>query len=82
MFVRNNERGNDMSYKVSKSAVKGRDELIVMVVSSVIASKLVPLAQTVGIDIDPIILTGAILTGLATLSRVIGNWWKHRKDGK
>ena len=71
-----------MAYSKAKTAAKGGNELLVMVVSSIIATNLVPLAQKVGIDIDPMILAVAVVTGIATLSRVVGNWWKHRKDGK
>jgi len=65
-------------YSAKKTAVKGGNELVVMVVSSIIATNLVPYAQQVGIDIDPMILAVSIVAGLGTLSRLIGNWWKHR----
>ena len=71
-----------MNYNPKKTASKGGNELLVMVVSSIIAAKVVPFAQTIGVGIDSNVLSLAIVTGLATLSRIVGNWMKHRKDGK
>ena len=71
-----------MAYSKAKTAVKGGNEALVMVVSSIIATNLVPLAQQVGIDIDPAILAVSIVALLGTLAKVTGNFWKHRKDGK
>ena len=71
-----------MAYSKAKTAAKGGNELLVMVVSSIIATNLVPLAQQIGVDIDPMILAVSIVAGLGTLSKVVGNYWKHRKDGK
>ena len=71
-----------MAYQVKKTATKGGNELLVMVISSVVATKLVPFAQTIGIDIDPAVLAVSIVALCGTASKVIGNWWKHRKEGK
>jgi len=71
-----------MAYSKAKTAAKGGNEALVLIVSSLIATYLVPVAQQAGIDIDAPVLTAAIITLCGSLAKVASNYWKHRKDGK
>jgi len=65
-------------YNARKTATKGGNEAAVLIVSAIIAKIIIPQVQEYGIDIDPVVLSGAIITAVGTLSRIIGNYWKHR----